>query len=271
MIIDATSKNPIPFCSVDFLNNDGTFSNEHGVFLINFDQVNKIKVTHLSYEDTEPILLNAIDTIKLTPKITILKAVEIQTKSQSKHISIGYKNKKSFFSIALNPKTEFIVFIKPPEKLVNSTINTIDIPIVKSKHFLLSETNQFDIAVLKLNIYDINRTLLFSQIVKISLDKSIDTFKPVALDTAVNFNAEGMFFGIEMIGYVDINNKLITSVKHEKISLKFVESKENNQIYYKNVFYKNGDWNSIDKNNNVFNINTYKNFNLGLTVNLLNN
>ena len=48
VIIDASSQNPIPFCSVDFLNNDGAFSNEQGIFLINLGQVNKIKVTHLS-------------------------------------------------------------------------------------------------------------------------------------------------------------------------------------------------------------------------------
>ena len=268
VIIDASSQNPIPFCSVDFLNNDGAFSNEQGIFLINLDQVNKVKVKHLSYEDTDPILLNTIDTIKLTPKITNLKVVEINRQLSSKYFSIGYTKRKSFFSIALNPKTEFIVFIKPPEKLVNSTINAIEIPISKSNYFSIGQTNQFAIVILKLNIYNVNRTLLFSQIVKIPIDKSIDAYKLVTLDTYVNFDTGGMFFGVEMVGFVDEYNRLISSKKQDFITLKIFESKENNQTYYKNVFYKNGYWNLIDKNINVFNINTDKNFNLGLTLNL---
>lgn len=270
LIIDSSSNKPIPFCAIDFFNNDGTFSDENGLFVINIDKIKKVKVTHLSYEKLEILLLTTLDTIKLAQKTTNLKEIEINKTNQLKHLRIG-NNNKSIISVVLNPKTEFIVFIKPDSKLLNPIINTIEIPLKMSNHFSLVKNDEFNTAVLKLNIYNKNRELLYSQIIKTPLDERINNYKSLKLDNTIHFNPEGIFFGIEMLGYVDKHDRLTSSKKQEMITLKFSESKEVNQTFYRNVFYKNGDWNLIEKNSNIFNINSNKNFNLGLLINVLYN
>ncbi|MDP2089254.1 MAG: hypothetical protein Q8J84_07610 [Flavobacteriaceae bacterium] len=271
IIIDQQTNKPIPFCAVDFLNNDGTFSDESGFFLADIEQIKKIKVTHLSYETFETKIFNLPDTIKLNSKPIVLKEIVINKNSYSKNLRVGYYKSKSVLSVVFLPKTEFIVFIKSSKSFINPIIESLEIPLKISKPSISSSVKEIIYGVLQLNIYDNHKNKIYSQIIKVTVEENIKNIKPIKLEEDICFPTEGLFFGIEMIGYVDNQNSFITTKKHEMIAIKFIESKEANQTFYKNIFYSNGDWNLLEKNLNVFHINSKNNFNLGLVLNLLSN
>ena len=92
IVVDSTNHQPIPFVNVYFSKNNGTFTNENGVFNLNNRKQDTIKFSHISYNEYEIIASNIRDTIILSPNSIILKEVLVSNgKKISKYIDFQKK------------------------------------------------------------------------------------------------------------------------------------------------------------------------------------
>lgn len=264
VVIDSKTNQPVDFCTIKFNNNGGTYSNSLGEFFLDTAFVKKIKISHISY-DEEIIEKNRIDdTIRIHPKKINIPEIEISNKySQSfKLIKTENSKEKNINTWHFQPKTEFILFLKPEKNEVGAILHQVSMPCsIKNKDESSNET-----IVFRLNIYDKNRILIYSKTKESNIEEVKNRWLNFILDEQLIFHEQGFFFGIEFIGKID-DNKFTPLKKGNSIALNFTSSKKNkNNSYYKNIFLDNGNWIPITKNSELFPFEIESNMNISLSI-----
>ena len=268
VIIDGLNHKPIEYCNIDFNNNNGTFSDENGVFYL--DQfVEEITVSHISYKPLNVNNFNNIDTLKLVPNDIRLNEVLLR-KNNYKEIIVRHNKSKTIFNWPFFPKTEYILFLKPNnydvESMIKSLIFSINVN-VKSKEF---KDSYVTIYIFRNIIYNKNREIIYSKIEEVSLQRLKSNNLKFEIDQPIIFNNNGLYFGIQLIGLKEKDQLLNFIDNKNGISLKFVKTKEQDNSFLKNIFYKNGEWNLFSKDNKIFQFDFVKsNINIDLQLILI--
>lgn len=235
IVVDSTNHQPIPFVNVYFSKNNGTFTNENGVFNLNNRKQDTIKFSHISYNEYEIIASNIRDTIILSPNSIILKEVLVSNgKKISKYIDFPKKN-SSYSSFPVNSKSEIITLVIPNSNNINSFISKLDFKFEKKK----GNDNALNIkTALRVNIYSsknkkIKSKIYSSEVFVIDATKK-DKIEVDLSENYVEMEKNGLFIGIEVIGDIDNNGNIL----NEKTLIRPILTSNTIEDYYSETFLK---------------------------------
>lgn len=204
VVIDSTSRKPIPFVNIQFSKNSGTYTNENGIFEINKNIKDTLRFSHISYN---PYIIKASeikDTIILSPNAILLKEVRITNgKKITKYLDFPKKN-SSFSSFPVISKSEIVTLIIPNIENINSIISKLDFKFEKKK---LEEYKNNLKTAFRINIYSSKNEKIKNKIYSSDVF-IIDATKKEKIELNIdNENIElsknGLFIGIEVIGDID--------------------------------------------------------------------
>lgn len=247
ILLDESSKLPIEYCNIILIGKDkGTYSDSKGYLKIDATEKDSLLISHVLYKEIKLSLTSIKDTIWLSQKNQFLDEVIISSKKGFKEWSKERKEKHQWY---IQPKTEFCVLFKKNKSL--DTISKVRFPI---ENIAEMKNVKIERAIFRLNIYSnsngsINQKLNTENIIFTLQDKSeyitFDLKKPFLIPL------EGLFLGIEFIGFENSSNSIIENERNNFIKLSFASTKKSS-TFYSNKFINNGKWSLLKKNNSVF-------------------
>ena len=237
VVVDAKTKEPLPFATIIMDNAEGFYSNENGYINIEKEKFQSITISYLGYKNLELKNIEMKDTIFLTPETIVLKEINI-SKNNNPLQRIGFlKRGKQMASFPLQPKKEMIIYLFPKPEYANSYIEQIEFPLNRVKYYnekdkLYKNTP----AVVRINIYTIENNLpkekifsskplkfIMSEREKITLDIS---------DEIIQLSEKGLCFGLEMIGRINESGEFIEENSSTRPILTDEQSKEYEAVTY---------------------------------------
>jgi hypothetical protein len=221
-IIDASSKESIPYASVNLLNSYGIYADENG-FVILANETDEIELSCLGYE-TKKVKVNDINKeVFLSPKpieldeVEIVAAVKKVKKGEEEVKAIGHQNVKYMCRSSIGRQYAFLV----KRKEDNSYLSRISLPLMKKDLVippLGSKEDPFKKkpykSVLKIEIVENTDGMPgemfndFEQVVVI--DSNAGKLFDITLDREIPVPAEGFFVRLTILGNADENGKLMS-------------------------------------------------------------
>jgi hypothetical protein len=211
LVLDSLNHKPISFVNIKINKNSGTYTNENGYFEINKDSKDTLVLSHISYDNYQVKVSEIKDTIIMTPNAILLKEVKIANgKQQVKFIDFPNKN-SNFGSWPVSSMSEIVSLIIPNKENEYSNIKKLEFSLVKRKFKELP--GNFSTAF-RVNIYssingEIGDKIYSSSVIMINpfINKKIH----IDLNTEnIEFDKNGIFIGLEVIGDVDEKGNLTT-------------------------------------------------------------
>lgn len=266
IIIDKEYNKPIPYATVSFGSGKGTYSNEKGFFEIEYN-INEVQISCIAYETTGFKLSEVKDTIKLSPKSNNLAELIIDAKKRKIIESGNFKNKSRQGMVFLS-KSEYIVFLQPKGNEKDGLIKSVCFPLKLQRSESTIEEEEIKECVFKLNVYDSQKNSVSSQVIEIPKKEIDEKYNFINLDNPLVFAQEGLYFGIEFIGWKDYSDELLLNDEEHIFPylMKFTETQAYN-TYFRNPF-DNNQWHLIRNNDPIFHIQMEKNFPFGMAFGL---
>ena len=244
VIVDKSNNLPIEYCNILILNKDkGNYSNHNGVFTYKDDKADSLLISHLQYEDMVLSVRAIGDTIKLISINQLLEEVVVKSSMDYKEWS---KKRKDRHHLYIQPKTEFTVLIKNA-----NTISKIRFPI-QYLGYLRNEL--ISSSIFRLNFYynidnKVGDEINIGNILDVISEST--EFIEFSLEEVKEVAKEGMFIGVEFIGFEDVDRNLLDEIQNNFIKLDFSSTKKST-TYYSNKFINNGNWSLLKKINDIF-------------------
>lgn len=247
IIVNDNNNLPIEYCNIKVVNKDiGTYSNGNGYFTFNDNNKDSLFITHILYKEITIAVKSIKDTIKLKSKNQFLDEVII---SSDKNYTDWSKKRKDKHHWYIQPKTEFCVLLEKYKK--NETLNEIRFPIEYLDYLKSKAINS---SIFRINIYD-NTNDKIGNIISVTNNTSTLTeksnFIQFSLNKPIEIPINGLFIGIEFIGFIDNNGTLLINERNNFIKLDFASTKSS-KTFYSNKFINNGLWSLLKKKNDVF-------------------
>jgi len=203
IVVDSITKAPLSFVAVEY-DNTGFYTSIDGEFDLKMVISDSLKIRLLGYKTKKYKTSTLKDTIFLQPNSYQLDEV-ILTRKQDKTKNIKFlKGAKSFGSLPLNPKSEIITSINPSDEIKNYFLDKIIIPfskVIEKKEFKNTKIK----AYVRIHIYNsINNNI--SESLYSSPPKDVNSFTKDLVtfdisDQMIVLNENGIFIGLELIGY----------------------------------------------------------------------
>ena len=247
IVLDSSTHNPIPYSTITFIGKKGgLYSNERGVFKINTQQNDSIRISCLGYSTLTMKVRSLKNKVYLKPEVIQLDQVNLLSEPSS-FKKIGFKKATSgWFGIQ---GLQIGLLIKPNKKYKETFINSIIIPF--RKKILGKKKNNYN-SVFKLSIFSVQDSKqslsLLDEPILIYHDQ--DSEKKVEIDVSqeyISFSKEGLFIVIEQVGRL---NKKREVINKEQVlpglgfSTKDVKDFSSMHTYYKHS--SSEDWEAID-------------------------
>lgn len=273
IIADAETKKPLPFVAVHY-NGGGFYAGEYGDFKIPLDIKDSIKLQHLGYHTLSLSLQdfkNIQDTLFMTPKVRALNEVVVSNKPEKREFIKPLKSTRIFGSWPLSSKQELLVLVNPEVNYVNALLEKIHLPFSNKHHWLENAEKSYKdaYAFIRINIYRQENKLPGESIysshpIKISGFSNDEIIENVA-DAFIELHQEGLFFGIELIGYfndgeiIESSDAFVRPAFTRRVSnhfnaetfIKFNFSQEGDYIESINSIIERGSMNKGDINRNL--------------------
>lgn len=274
VIVDVQSKDVVPFATISFGDGRGTFASEDGRFAFSrkrYKDIDSLFISSIGYEEKSLSTLKLTDSIFLTPATNQLKEVVVTGAPKGK-----YKTKK----------------IKP---FTHQEINGCWLPTVESElavSFERYEGKKTKIAALQLpinaeaqykskgkakvpTVYRVNfyynengkpgAPILHPDIVFLIPSEADKSFLLEIADENIFIPKNGLFAGIQVLGYADKNGELAQSKKYREIEtregikkistafrplLPFTNQLSGKKTFVRRVFLNQRKWQVFDENYN---------------------
>lgn len=203
VVVDSLTKNPVPFVAIKF-NENGFYTSQKGDFNLNQIDSDFFEISLLGYKKAKLKTENVKDTIFLTEEINLLDEVVLSNKKAfTKELKLS-KSPKKFGSWVLQPKTEILTSIYPTEEIKNFYIEKINVEFAKVKEKKELKNSNIK-AYVRLNLYEIENNKPSNSIYS-SEPIDVNSFEKdnITFDISNNFisiKKEGVFIGLELIGY----------------------------------------------------------------------
>lgn len=261
IVVDSLTHSPIPFVNVTFNNNNGNYTNENGIIEVNKNSNNKLRFTHIAYNDYEVNTTEVQDTVKLSTKFVILKEVKILNfREEKKYINLSRKN-ISFNGWPISPKSELVTLLIPNKNDINSLIKKLNFFFIKKRENI---SNHTDKTAIRINLYNstVNSSIkenIYSSQVFIINPNIKDQFELDLENEYIEFSLNGLYIGIEVLGDIDNLGNLIK--ENSYIRPKFSDSNSNeytSKSFIRNIF---------DNSSNLISINSIIQLTSGKTLN----
>lgn len=264
IIVDFVTKKPIPYVAIEIIENgNGIYSDENGKFDLPLKNSESLKISHLGYRSISIKSENIKDTLFLKKNVIDLNEVIVWS-GKLKEKQIGYIKKKKTLRWHIRPQTQLATLIKLKDKINRSYINEILIPLNKNitgfkGKKLTKKTEDFQ-SVFRVYIYKNENekpgeNLLTSPILININQNSEDVLKVNISNELIEFPANGVFIGIEMIG--DFNKQgEITFNNNKPVLPSFMYTNKKNKKLISVSFIKRVfggyEWEKIDKTSKDF-------------------
>lgn len=243
-VSDGATGEPVPFVAVSYNNGRGLYGDENGIFYIDVNSENNITLNHIAYKTKKIQLPLTSDTLKLEQDLIDLKEIIID-KQKWKKTKFAYDGRDAKFHWFFIPATEFMVFIKPTDRVADMIIDSFHIPcsIAKNKN---DTANKF---VFKSSIYDNERTILSSKTSEFTLEELKDKGVFYSPAESIAFADKGLYFGVELLGWYTksnlFENNTLSNYNSNVLRLDLVKANDYN-TYYHNPFENNREWQHIN-------------------------
>lgn len=265
-ILDSRTNEPIPFSAIIIINNEQTsfYSDEKGIFNIDKSKVDSIQISSLGYVDLKLRTNQLTDTLFVIPKVIQLNEITIK----QNHLSIKkIKPKKAKLLFNLTPKSQLGILVQNKKNQKNSYLKKIHIPIRNETWTLKKPFN----SVFKIHLFSNKNNVpdvpLIDKPFMIFCNQDSKNFIDINLsEEEINFDENGFFICIEMLGEIDNDRNL----KKNKLVLPAFEFTNNESddilitTYSKNYFTRNEQWQLIEERRSE--LLGYINFIVGLTL-----
>jgi hypothetical protein len=265
-IFDFKTNEPISFSTIIVINNEQTsfYSDEKGIFDIDKSKIDSIQISSLGYVNLILKTNQLTDSVFLTPKVVQLNEIIIKQNHLSKK---KIKPKKAKLLFNLTPTSQLGILVQNRKNKKNSYLKKIHIPIRNETWTLKKSFNSVFRIHLFSNKNNVPDIPLIDKPFMIFCNQDSNDFIDLNIsEEEINFNENGFFICIEMLGEID-NDR---NIKKNKLVLPAFEftNKESKDIlittYEKNFFTRNEQWQLIDESRSEFL--GYINFIVGLTL-----
>lgn len=237
------SNEVIPYASV-FIStkpNIGTFTDEKGFFILKAGATDTLFISHVGYESMKLAVRDLKNQIVLKENTQILREFAITSNRNANYTiqKLGTYWKKSKISFYIQGSSNFILFI--PNKIKYEGI--IKKVYYKAQHKNKSRKYKKNNILLRVRIYansnnpDIQKKDLLNKNVFIEMRQNQ---RNVSIDLEkynIHFPKIGVFIGLDVMGYLDGEGKLIKESISECINntlFKMTDADENKNTFYKN-------------------------------------
>lgn len=301
LLLDEETKDPIPFATIIYKNNLGTFTDERGTFLLDHS-FEKLVVKSIGYKELNKNVIEIKDTLWMSPEpINLQPIVVSQFPRKFSYSEVRMKSNndftKSYLSFVGN---EISTLILGNEKTKKSYLTNIKIPTNSSILIVTTKDNSkgkivnepfcsvFQIQFYKNENGNPGRLLDYESILIKITQKDDKYFKINLSEKKIVIPKEGVFLGLLAIGSADENGNLSLDNPYEekftqngliKIGLSIrpllpiTEDINSNRTFMRYKFKTDGDesWSVFDRysfTNSTTKI--HKNLNLGIGYELKN-
>lgn len=214
VVADAVDKTPIPFVTVKF-NDTGLYTNEKGILRTDLTKTKSLELHHLGYKTLEINTGDIQDTILMHPQAALLNEVVINAKRENSIQLKPLKSNRSFGDTPIPQASEIFIVMHPKNDLLNFFVDEVTIPFRKRNRWDRKDYLEGTRAFVRINIYEVKNNLPSTQIyssdpITIQAQEK-DEIKLDLTDLYIQFNENGLSFGIEFLGYYDGNENPIKS------------------------------------------------------------
>ncbi|GAB4478816.1 MAG: hypothetical protein OHK0057_30220 [Thermoflexibacter sp.] len=238
-------KEPLPYASVFISNkpNTGTFTNGQGFFSLKADILDTLFISHVGYESTKIIVSDFRGTVFLKESMFQLKEITVSTRKKTRYTiqKLGTYWEKPDINWFLRGRDNYALLI-PNNIKQEGFIKSL---YFKIKHERDKKSKKYKNSKIQLRVriyagVDYKNgsqiDLLRENIIVIMKQSSTDI--NISLKKyKIRFPKEGVIIGIDIMGYIDKNNKLIEGSIEE--CRKNIYIRQTNKIERENSFYKN--------------------------------
>ena len=209
VVLDSLTNHPIPFVTIQFSKDNGTYTNEKGFFDLNQNSKDTLQLTHIAYNDFKIKASDVKATIILSPNAILLKDVKINNGKQITNFIDFAKKNNSISSWPISSNTELLTLIVPNIENANSNIIKLNFKFEKRKYNEISSLK----TALRINIYDQKNEKIIDKIYSGNVH-IIDASKKDYIDIDLNnenieLSKNGLFIGIEVIGDINESGDII--------------------------------------------------------------
>jgi hypothetical protein len=278
IIVDFETKKPIPYVAIEIIENGyGIYSNEDGKFILNIKNSESLRFSHLGYIPLIVKNKNLKDTLFLKKNVIDLDEIIILS-GDLKVKKIGYIKKRKTLRWHIKPQTQLATLIKYKENLKKAYLKKIFIPISKdipgSRSNKMLKTNVDFKSVFRIHVYENNNDTpginLTKKNILINCNQNTDEILTIDIsDEFIVFPPSGIFIGIEMIGELDTNGKIVEKKLGDVLpSFMYTNKKKKNitSISFIKREFGNYEWEKIDNTSKDFSI--VSDYNLAISLEL---
>lgn len=216
VIVDSITKEPIPYVIVKY-NHEGFYTDINGRILID-NNIDSIYISHLQYA-SKHIAFEHTDTIWLKPKIELLEEIIITRKNKKTEIIKPTKIAKNLPSFPITENLELLMKVSPNAKLIDKVLEELSFEFRTTSGNGLTDSLK---AAFRVNLYDIKnnipKSVLFSSNPLLIKPKKKGVFSVDLRNSYIEIPEEGLFVGLEFIGYYE-NNEIAEISPHQLFSL----------------------------------------------------
>lgn len=273
-IIDAQTKEPVPFATISFGNGKGTFAGDDGRFYFTqktYVDIDSLFISSIGYKEAGVAANDVPLQILLTPETNVLSEVVVTAPKKGK-----FKTKK------LKPDThqdinacwlptvesEVAVFFERIEGK-SSKIATLQLPINAEAQYTSKGKGKVS-TVFRVQFYENDSgkpglPFPHEKIVFLISDQEDKVFELDILSKRIFIPENGLFASLQVLGYADKNGKLAQSKKYREIKtregikristafrplLPFSNERPQQQTFVRRVFLNNKKWQVFDERYN---------------------
>lgn len=262
-VVDEISGLKIEFVSINLLNGKGFYGDKNGMVEYNFDGIDEIELSHISYF-TKKIKVNSIGAdVYLKPKDFSLNEVIIQNNKEKvyKELKLEHQKSDSFFGFGTYGIQAITKLENPTNK--NIYLEEVYIPVQYDEMYMqVNKQSKISNVIVKIDFYEVNDTLAefpitesnYAVITNKQIKKGIATIK---LKNSIKMDTTGIRFAVTFIGKADDNGNLIfenpnyfstfqgKSIKMTKyipIQIPLLIEKNTLKTFTRSVFSENQRW-----------------------------
>lgn len=293
LILDAQTKQAVPFATISFGDGRGTFASDDGHFSFTrkkYADIDSLFISSIGYKETRVSTTDLPNPILLSPETNLLSEVVLTVPKKGK---FKVKKLKAETHQDINAcwlptvESEVAVFFERIEGK-SSKITTLQLPInAESKYRSKGKGNVP--TVFRVQFYENNRGkpgLPFPhKKIVFSINSQEDkTYELDILSKEIFIPKNGIFASLQVLGYADKEGKLIQSKKYREVEtregikkistafrplLPFSNNRPSQKTFVRRVFLNNKGWQVFDERYNESSnliLGNYRNYAMGAVM-----
>lgn len=224
-VIDRNTSEPLAYVTIVVKDKlIGTFSDENGLFRLAYATGDSLIISHVGYERASLYAEGVKDVIRLKPAPYVFREITINSSRKKVEQTLGIDRKK--IESSMGGVLQYAMFIDNPEKRPG---------VIKNLHFEVAHSVNRDRqdrmnAKIRIRLYERNSAtgqpgpdILVKEKIVVVRPNQKDIRVDVS-EEAIPFPLEGLFVGIDILGFVNESGKLVNyhineAKKHIRIPL----------------------------------------------------